>query len=146
MLVMKTFLSLSISVCLVLLLSQSSFGFRKGSVFGKMVDSVKQGATAVKNDINDYNTFVVSLDVKNRSHKNYMVEIYNKRIENHPRTVSLMPVFSENIAPGGNLRESLEIKAYVSQRSYTFIVFDNESSDSIFFDPSKRDKISYTIN
>ena len=142
---MKTVFALSISACLVLLLFQNSFAFRKGSVFGKMVDSVKQGATIVKNDINDYNTFVVSLDVKNRSHKNYMVEIYNKRIENHPRTVSLMPVFSKNIAPGATLRENIEIKAYVSQRNYTFIVFDNESSDGIFFDPSKRDKISYTI-
>jgi hypothetical protein len=46
----------------------------KSAVFGQMLDSVKSGAAAVKQNINNYNTFVVTIDIDNRLAESCLVE------------------------------------------------------------------------
>ena len=138
----STILLFIIMVCAILIVP-SSYAERKKSLFGTIVNNVKEGAKAAKKDLDNYNTFIITLDIKNNRGQDNPVDIFTVDLEQksygrkaHPKE----QIFSMRIPPRSSRTEKIELKAYPTQRHFMIRVYiQGHKYDDYVFNPAKQD-------
>lgn len=126
-------------VLFLLAFPDPSYARRKKSFLGDMVDTFKEGAQKVKEDIRNFNTYVVDITIINESSRTVVGRIYKPYLKGHkpPKTIYVGQVppkstrtFREEItASPGFTRVRLEVSA-------------GGNTTGGFFDVSKKDNLT----
>jgi hypothetical protein len=137
----------SLAVLFCLFIFNQAEAARKESYIGDIVEKLKNGVATVKEDFDNYNTFIFELGVYNHTTGGALVEVYKKQLTDSTELDSVEPIFSRWVYPGEHIFRRLESKAYPLARTHTLVIHTSKNCiDFIHFNPSKKDSIYHEIN
>ena len=126
----------------LLSISVNANAWRKGSFLGDAINSVKEttkkATTAIKQDVKDYNTFHINVEVRNESNYPQAIELYSPS--------SQTPVFSNRVGAKKNKSWQIEVTAYPRKRTFNLQASSRGIINHKIFDPSKEDNIVFTVH
>jgi lipopolysaccharide export LptBFGC system permease protein LptF len=129
------------AVCYLCLLAAPALAERKESLFGRVLEktttTIKSGAAAVKEDLDNYNSFIVTVDVDNRSNEAVFVEVW-KPEEDEPELM-------RRVAAHRHKKWTFETRAYIYQRDYKLISRQGDKRKTKTFNPQKQDDLKLVI-
>jgi len=133
-------------IMILCFLTVSVYAGRKGSFFGKIVDSVKEGAKAVKKDVDNYNTFIVTLDITNNSNQSHPVDIFTITRDGNKAKPNEQ-IFATRVPSKSNGTPTVELKVYPGQRNLMLRVYVfGHKYDDYVFNPANQDYFNIVIN